>query len=574
MKLFKRVSAVAMCAVLVSSVAVTALATEVTKPTSAASTPVDVNEHTFVAYQIFTADYEAGTDYLTNVKWGSNIKVVDFINALKTSDVLKTYFEDVVAENTDESADAVAKVLNDNPEVFSSDTADKYSAETRAFAKLADQYRTGDAIATTATVPAGYYLIVDTTTITDPDAFNLSLLNMVTDGALNITSKADYPMLEKKVYENSYASNDKSTAGDRIKNEGLTYGEGFNDTADYEIGETVYFELLGTVASNYDEYKTYFYEFNDSMGTGLTNQKNYNVYVLNANSTGEYPVQNDKGTYDTADANVTLVDSSKYVVTDDTSSFSIKFENLKDVAEVKSTSIIAVEYTAVLNDSAVLGRPGNKNTGSLTFSNNPNYKGDGSDDQKEDKSKTPDDTVIVFTYKVTGTKKDSVTKNPLTGAEFTLTSAKTNKSFIITYGDDGTFSAKGLDAGKYTLTETKAPDGYRLLSQPIEVELKSGLLCVVDPTKCQTWDVATDAEAKEALKSLTAELNCAETVAAITSTDTDKCADAGEIKFDVFNTKTFILPFTGSTGTMMIYVAGLALVVLAAVMIIKKRAKN
>ncbi len=98
----------------------------------------------------------------------------------------------------------------------------------------------------------------------------------------------------------------------------------------------------------------------------------------------------------------------------DASSNSLSFE-CADIKKYGATnsSIVTIEYTATLNDKAVIGSAGNKNEVTLEFSNNPNSEGDG------DHGTTPKDTVIVFTYKVIINKTDADNK-PLKGAAFEL----------------------------------------------------------------------------------------------------------------------------------------------------------
>ena len=79
----------------------------------------------------------------------------------------------------------------------------------------------------------------------------------------------------------------------------------------------------------------------------------------------------------------------------------------------KNGSKVRVEYKSVLNENAHLGKPGNKNTMYMEFSNNPN------NEQGGETGKTPEDTVIVFTYKVSVNKVNE-NGDKLGGADFTL----------------------------------------------------------------------------------------------------------------------------------------------------------
>ena len=117
-----------------------------------------------------------------------------------------------------------------------------------------------------------------------------------------------------------------------------------------------------------------------------------------------------------------------------------------------------------INENAVIGAAGNPNKVSLKFSNNPNNGGEG------DRGTTPEDKVIVFTYKLTVNKVDKDNK-PLTGAEFSLfKKVKVDgqeelklvevKKILSTNTEGTVFGFTGLDDGTYVLRETKTPDGY------------------------------------------------------------------------------------------------------------------
>lgn len=75
-------------------------------------------------------------------------------------------------------------------------------------------------------------------------------------------------------------------------------------------------------------------------------------------------------------------------------------------------------------------------------------------------------------------KQDGNTGDKLTGAEFVLKNADGEEIATGTSGADGVVDFKGdtdeLDYGSYTLHETKAPNGYRLLTKPIDVTIDEG----------------------------------------------------------------------------------------------------
>ncbi len=140
----------------------------------------------------------------------------------------------------------------------------------------------------------------------------------------------------------------------------------------------------------------------------------------------------------------------------------IWFEDIKAYAGVTADSIITVEYTAVLNDTANIGLSGQENKVDLTYTNNPNFeytphtdtpdkpdlpespdypdipdipdspnvpnKPDTPDTPNTPTDKTPDDKVIVFTYEVDINKTDKATGASLEGAKFVLSRTVNNKT--------------------------------------------------------------------------------------------------------------------------------------------------
>jgi hypothetical protein len=87
----------------------------------------------------------------------------------------------------------------------------------------------------------------------------------------------------------------------------------------------------------------------------------------------------------------------------DGQNLTVSFKDIKTAAEdVTKKSIVTVEYTAVLNTTAVVGNPGQNNEVYLEYSNNPNFDYNPWDDSTEndtpEKGETPKDIVNVLTY--------------------------------------------------------------------------------------------------------------------------------------------------------------------------------
>lgn len=351
--------------------------------------------------------------------------------------------------------------------------------------------------------------------------------------------KTDVPKVEKKVLENTKYAKDGG------------YGSGYNDVADYNIGDMVSFHLIGTVP-DMSAYETYYYQFKDTLGTQFDMPDTNKIKVY---------LSEDKKV-DTTDEDVTdkfdiTVDSSKPI-------FYVTAKN-EDIKTWADKSYIIVEYSAKLNANAAIGQPGQENKVDLTYTNNPDTNGHG---------KTKEDKVIVFTYEL-DTKKigDGDANKTLAGAEFKLKNADgkwvkvDNNSKVKEWVDnevdgstlisdsDGIFKIIGLDSGKYTLKETKAPSGYNLPSSPANefaVELTA------TTANGQNWSEV----AAEAYTDLSVKLNNQPG-----TVDSSK----GTATVTVSNEKGSTLPETGGIGTTIFYVVGVVLMLGAGVLLITKR---
>ena len=326
----------------------------------------------------------------------------------------------------------------------------------------------------------------------------------------------------------------------KIKDTNDTTGETteWQDSADYDIGDVIPFKLEGTVAANYDSYKTYKFVFHDKESAGLTfNKDSVKVYVDGNPITTGYTVK-------TPETHPNDFDTTKHQDT-----FDVTFDNLKDIQSVHAGSVITVEYTATLNENAVIGSEGNPNTMHLEFSNNPN------NDQGGETGTTPDDTVIVFTYKTVINKVDE-NGNALTGAEFILEKkikgAATWKEITAVKNTEGTtFTFSGLDDGEYRLRETKTPSTYNTIDDI-------------------TFKITADHDVLSDNPALT-KLNGDKVTGEITFT---KNKTEGSLTANIVNKKGSILPSTGGIGTTIFYVIGGILMVGAGVILVSRRRRS
>lgn len=505
--------------------------------------------HTYQAYQVFAGDLSENEETLSNVTWGDGVDGTAILTALKGTEEETTAYE-----NCTTAAD-VAKVL---------ETYGENSSEMKAFADIVGQHLTETTSGTLSAyngenqsytisgLAAGYYLVKDKDdTVSGADAYTDFILKVVKN--TEATPKSDVPTVEKKVQEDDKYNQDGG------------YGNGYNDVADWNIGDAVPFKLIGTLPTNFADYDTYQYIFHDTLSAGLD---------LNEGSIKVYYASNKAGT------DKTEIPSEKYTVNvpgteeADQCSFEVAFADLTSVEGVTAEKYIIVEYTATLKKDAEIGLPGNPNKVYLEFSNNPNSGGEG------DTGETPEDKVIVFTYELDVTKVDGGdgenAGKKLKDAEFKLYDA--NGKYVIVddegkvtgwadneedgstlkSGEDGLFKVIGLDDGTYWLKETKAPDGYNLITDPIKIEIKATTV------NDQEWTAMEDPS--DALTALEIKVTVGSTT---TSGNGD--TESGIVATDIENNKGATLPETGGMGTTIFYVLGAILVLGAGVLLIARR---
>lgn len=503
-----------------------ALVLMVTAMTASAATVANSTNHSYDAYQVFTGTQaENGGIALGDVEWGTGVNGDALLTTLKAD---YDYFD------TCATAADVAAVL--------AETADK-SDEAKAFANAAAKNLTSTvtasiaAGATSVNLPAGYYLLVDTTDIgTAHDARNTALLQVTNKDDIKIEKKYNVPTVDKAIVENN--SDVEAT--------------------DKNIGDTIDFKLTGTLPSNYADYETYKYVFHDTLSDGLSLVATYDAEDTTKVVSGVTVMINGENVTDS------------FVITKNGNALEISCADLKKIDKVTVTAdtTVVVTYSAKLNENAVIGSTGNPNTVKLEYSNDPNWDGTG---DKEPTGNTPPDEVLVFTYELDVTKVDGANnETKLSGAEFVLyrgegeaieyvivdedgkvtdwTSDK-DKAYKLISDENGFFKVIGLDTGIYHLEETKAPAGYNLLKDPIEIEI--------------TATIATDdTTGKTAVDTLKIKVD---------GSEKDGTPATGVVEATVINNSGATLPETGGIGTTILYVAGGLLIAAALVVLLAKR---
>ncbi len=549
MKRTKKALSVLLALILCLSLGVSALAAEQTYTIT-----INHNEagHTYSVYQIFTGDLsyagEGGKPILSNIEWGTGVKTDDIYAALGGKYAGCESAADVAEELGAAAADAAA------------------------FAKLLDSKSllgtavgvmiyNGSTAYTITGLAAGYYLVKETATAEGAVNTATDYIVQVVENVTVEPKDSGIPTIEKKVKEESLAT----TVTD--------WGNGYNDVADYDIGDTVPFKIVASVpsAGELARYDAYEFIIHDKIDAGLT---------IDTSSIKVYHSADKASTTTLLNAHPATgyVLNTEAVIATGGGSFTVSFANLKSVDTVKNGGgYIVVTFNAVLNANANIGATGNRNDTYLEFSNNPATGGKGS---------TAHDKVIVFTYELDNDKKDG-DQEPLADAEFVLLNADGTKAaqvnadtgkveawidqanaltqdynawtalnaehnVILKSDAKGDFNVVGLDEGAYKLLEIKAPSGYNKLDEAIDLTITASTGLVQD---WNNYDTSPLADLDITVGEHTAEGAPANGV--VTNT--------------VVNESGTTLPETGGIGTTIFYVLGGLLVAGAVALLVTRR---
>lgn len=522
----------------------------------------DKTGHTYEAYQIFagtvssdeeTAGNEEGP-MLGDITWGNNIGDP----AALVRGLIDSGIEAFAGLNIDTSTAAdVAEAL-------------EVAADAAAFADIVAPLLTGDPATsgdydtatqtyTIAGLPAGYYLVKDKDGTLDGTADTATDYIVQVLGNVAMDPKdSGIPTLEKKVAERSKYQ----------KNEG--YGMYYNDVADWNIGDSVPFKLIASIPNNIESYDEYKFVFHDTLSNAFTLERD-SIKVFVAEGTAATVEQ------------FTPQDANLYQVAVEGQSFTLTIPDINRLnAYGNPANYVIVTYSATLNENAEIGLDGNENTAYLEFSNDPNGDGLG---------RTAEDTVIVFTYELAGTKVDGETQAALKNAQFVLLNrAKTeaamvvdgkvkgwvkvateaaaddvqmpetyeewftlnqqHNGLILTSDENGLFNIAGLDDGTYYLREIQAPAGYNLLEEDVKLDIAA------TTANGQTWN----GNAADAFTALTIAVNDGEPQNGV--------RDTGIVNVTVENNGGATLPETGGMGTTLFYIIGGLLVVGAGILLV------
>lgn len=351
---------------------------------------------------------------------------------------------------------------------------------------------------------------------------------------------------------------------------------------DVAIGDTIEFKVGTSFPSYSDAYTEVEFHIVDTLSEGLTFTS---LNPVTSVMVGGSPAGEDKYTTEVNGQVMTISFDSAYIL-----------EN--------SGKDVVVQYTAVLNEKAGFNFDKNTNTVKAEYTNNPTTNDKGTTEEKKtyhytfgiDASINGISSEITKELLKTGEVIiDGETKQePLNGAVFSLTKLdadgnETDKVYTTTSGEgvgidkdaegnllpenerkNGYLQFLGLDAGKYVLQETKAPDGYSLNPVKIPVEIKASYN---EDGMLASYQILVDGKVVEE--------NGTEKDSKYTATyekiDNEIVVKPGDVNSDtqnIPNTKLISLPSTGGIGTTIFTIGGCAIMIIAAGLYFASRRKT
>ena len=464
------------------------------------------------------------------------------------------------APRTDTSAQAWAKYINDHAgdkvsqtaKVDADSTLDKIAAALEG-SNLTWTKPSDSSKGNFESLNQGYWLFVtDVPSKTaNTDAYTSPIFTIVGGSDVNVAPKKSVPNVTKAVKDD----NNGSFVTDESKN----VFEAPNRVADSASDQLIEYQLAGTVASNINTYKEYSYTFTDVLPSTMVPELNGNDPVVEV-KIGDQVVH-------PSSYNKSYVDGK----------LEVSFSNLKNahvkkqdgtegaVIIVDGSSKVYVNYKARLDPTKVsanmLGK-GQKNTVTLTYSNNPHdNNGIGT---------TVDHPAYDYTYGIDVKKVGSdEAKPPLANVEFTLQEVSTGKFIkkdgttasnetengaILKTNSNGMIEVFGLDEGTYILKEKTPAPGYDNShgSKGIKFTItRDGGLSESDNTVHNPKLTVTDADDQNL-------------VAAANATN-------GVVHLTVTDQKGSNLPLTGLNGVTFTWIAGGAVLCIGVAHLIRSR---
>lgn len=399
----------------------------------------------------------------------------------------------------------------------------------------------------------------------------------------NAENSDDYEADGNTVTVYNYAPDVDKDVKDRVNG-------GYQQGADYAVGDTIEYKVKVVIPANIGKLKTFFLT---DTPTNLTDKTDSIKFYSDADCTNEITSTN-------------ILVGTSGIAAYETYGFKITFDTAKLNIPTYAGKTIYIKYNAELKkETAVTTTEGNHNTIDLTYSKKTSTDSTGAETEP-DWNKI-EDTAVVYTFQIdiakTGENKETldgvefdlyeeVAKNEsdntlLTDAQakalgFTNTAVAYKKVDHGVTAGGGKLTFKGLSnsstsvtngTNRYWLVETKTVDGYNLLAKPVEAKLSIAYM-----TK---WKEKNKYENSKLVKHERTEVK--ETFATdendnanITMNDGKENGEngTGSKSIVVINKKGFQLPVTGGFGTLLFSGIGVLLVLAGVVVLFSMKKKN
>lgn len=445
----------------------------------------------------------------------------------------------------------------------------------------------------TANVPAGVYIAV-LTGAADGSVYNPVLLaatygeegNVVVDNPKQVNAGDAYLFGMTAVLKKTTPDVDKTITGGTVEDDGRDT-VGIGSVVDYQVEMTM--PSYPANAAN----KTLF--LTDRLTAGLT----FDYSTLTVTVEGQTVTR-------TGD---TFILNGKVIATaaekDNGFNLNFNYDNLvSNAAGAVYTPIVT--YSAVVNDTAVVGAAGNPNDVTYYYANEPNT-GNTWDEVTEEPDEAPGvtskkDQETVYTYQLAFQKTDVETDKPLADAVFGIYSDADCTQLIdkVMTNQEGYAVSTKVAKGTYYIKELVAPTGYSLNTTvyPIEASWKTATTTVTGSvTNAQYttqkpsddavqvgwikdgryYSMAAVAEEEAAAGGYQAAyLTAQSTTTSTVTTVTENGAGSGTALLgdEIPNTQMHALPSTGGMGTVLFTVGGIVIMAAAAVLFFLSRRKT
>jgi|GEM_PF-2440001 len=418
-------------------------------------------------------------------------------------------------------------------------------------------------------LPYGFYYVKQTTAATGGminsapilvtlPASQTSGTTVTWNSDVSAYAKTSVPSITKQIYDKT---DSKATLADPS-----AQTTGWKGETDQSTGTVANFKVVIDVPQytltglTDEQIATIIAKMSDTMSSNLS---------FNASSVSVYGL---KGTETPVALATSLYTVNTGAAADEGKTFTVNFTG--HYADIKGYDQLAIYYTANVDKAATAGTA-ELNNATYTYSNNP-----------DDTSKTvtpPPVITKLYTYALDIVKVKGTTEIKLPGAEFTLKDAggakvwflknASNVYDVVGFGDtaptlttgtatdtlvtdaNGDIKVDGLDAGTYTLNETKAPQGYTKITDDITVVIKAEMDAT---TKLRTGNVDSTSTSQIGTGTATNDLTAGNT----------------SMDMKVANTSGLHLPATGGIGTIIFCAAGLIVVIGGVTLITVRRSRE